>query len=725
MPLYFDQAEKCVDQTIEKVGKKLRIGTPLAAGKPNLLLNAFYQRAKKDATIELTILTALTLEKPKGKSFLEKRFMGPFADRVFGDYPDLEYELDRTQNRLPENIKVIEFYFPAGKYMNNTQAQRDYISTNYTHVYRDMLDMDVNVLAQMVCQDPENQTPGFSLSCNPDVTLDLIQEMRRQESTGKKVALLAQVNQNLPFMYGDAVVPESSFDFVFEHPDGHYKIFGPPKMSVSEADFMIGFYCSALIKDDGELQVGIGSIGDAIVYGLLLRQNDNAAYKKMADKFQLDLMFSEEIKRSGGLASFKTGLLGATEMLVDGFIHLYKAGVVKRKVYDSIPLQRLLNENKITEDINDEFFETLLKTKVITEPLTEAEFDFLQHFGIFKGPEQLKFVEGELVFSDNTKIKAQLNNPETLSAIKARALGKKLKHGTIMHGGFFLGPNDFYQSLKDLPTEERKLINMRSVRKINQLYGHEELDRMHRKNARFINTCMMMTLTGAAVSDGLEDGRVVSGVGGQYNFVSMAQELPDGRSILNLRSTRTTSKGILKSSFVTKYGHITIPRHLRDIVVSEYGIADIRGRTDEEVAKRLLNITDSRFQNQLLNELKSFGKIAADYMIPEMFRNNYPSSYAEPLKELKNQGYFPPFPFGTDLNEEEKVTGKALKYLKKETATPGKKLQTILKALLSSRERKFDPYLKRMQLDQPKDTTERLYQKLLIYGLKQTMGGSN
>ena len=68
---------------------------------------------------------------------------------------------------------------------------------------------------------------------------------------------------------------------------------------------------------------------------------------------------------------------------------------------------------------------------------------------------------------------------------------------------------------------------MRSVTSINQLYGHEEIDRLHRKNARFINTCMMMTLTGAAVSDGLEDGTVISGVGGQYNFVAMAQE-PSG-----------------------------------------------------------------------------------------------------------------------------------------------------------------------------------------------------
>ena len=96
--------------------------------------------------------TALTLERPKGASDLEKRFLGPFQERVFGDYPDLEYELARMSDSLPDNIRVIEFYFPPGKYLNNPKIQQNYISTNYTHVVRDMLDRKINVLAQLVAQ---------------------------------------------------------------------------------------------------------------------------------------------------------------------------------------------------------------------------------------------------------------------------------------------------------------------------------------------------------------------------------------------------------------------------------------------------------------------------------------------------------------------------------------------------------------------------------------------
>src|SRR5688572_4365686 len=83
------------------------------------------------------------------------------------------------------------------------------------------------------------------------------------------------------------------------------------------------------------------------------------------------------------------------------------------------------------------------------------------------------------------------------------------------------------------------------------------------RKARFINSGLKATLTGGIVSDGLENGQVISGVGGQYNFVAMAHALPDARSILTIKSTRGQG-GSMESNIVWNYGHITIPRHLRD-----------------------------------------------------------------------------------------------------------------------------------------------------------------
>ena len=54
-------------------------------------------------------------------------------------------------------------------------------------------------------------------------------------------------------------------------------------------------------------------------------------------------------------------------------------------------------------------------------------------------------------------------------------------------------------------------------------------------------------------------------------FCGHGTRAPDGHSILMMRSTRTDSRGKVKSNIVDHYGHITIPRHLRDILVTEYG----------------------------------------------------------------------------------------------------------------------------------------------------------
>src|SRR5688500_18571044 len=153
---------------------------------------------------------------------------------------------------------------------------------------------------------------------------------------------------------------------------------------------------------------------------------------------------------------------------------------------------------------------------------------------------------------------------------------------------------------------------MTRISYVNELYGQEARKRRDRRHARFLNSGIVATLLGAVASDGLEDGRVVSGVGGQYNFVAMAHELEDGRAILMIRSVRE-SGGDVSSNIRFSYGHLTLPRHLRDVIVTEYGVADLRGKDDGEVVAAMLQVADARFQDKLLEEAKHAGKIHPDY----------------------------------------------------------------------------------------------------------------
>src|SRR5262249_30325639 len=115
---------------------------------------------------------------------------------------------------------------------------------------------------------------------------------------------------------------------------------------------------------------------------------------------------------------------------------------------------------------------------------------------------------------------------------------KREVDGVLLHGAFFLGPKSFYRALRDMPPGQLARIQMMPVSCTNELYGDEDLKRRARIDARFVNNAMMATLLGAAISDGLENGQVVSGVGGQYNFVAQAFALTGARSILTVEAAR-------------------------------------------------------------------------------------------------------------------------------------------------------------------------------------------
>ena len=106
------------------------IGIPLGVGKPNPFVNTLYRRIKNDPSRRLRIITALSLERPVGHSELEAHFLEPLVERVFEDYPDLDYVKDLRGGHLPDNVEVREFFMKTGDYLGNVAAQQNYISTD-------------------------------------------------------------------------------------------------------------------------------------------------------------------------------------------------------------------------------------------------------------------------------------------------------------------------------------------------------------------------------------------------------------------------------------------------------------------------------------------------------------------------------------------------------------------------------------------------------------------
>ena len=578
-PTVFQHPNDVADAIIARVGKKITLALPLGLGKANHVANALFARAAADPSIQLRIFTALTLEKPRAKPGLERRFLAPFAERVFGGYPDLAYAVALHRGALPPNIDVDEFFFQAGTRLGVPASQQSYISANYTHALRYVLDRGVNVVGQLVAKRERDGETRFSLSCNPDLTLDLMGYRARGQCDFLSVA---QVNSELPFMPGDADVAADEFDLVLDSPQTDFALFAPPREPIDLNEYAAGLHVVRTIADGGTLQLGIGSLGDAVAQALVLRHARNAEFRNLAARLDPADTAPPGLRES---ALFAVGLHGVSEMFVEGFLDLMRAGILKREV-----------------------------------------------------------------------------------------------EGTLLQAAFFVGSRAFYCALREMPETERAKLAMKAVSFVNELYGDEESKRRSRVKGRFINHAMMATLLGAVVSDALEDGRVVSGVGGQYNFVAQAFALEDARSIIVLRATRAAGPRTT-SNIRWNYGHTTIPRHLRDIVVTEYGIADLRGKTDRDVIAAMLAITDSRFQDELLRHAKDAGKIERGYALPRACRDNTPERIARALAPAREQGLLPVFPFGTDFTATEQRLLPALQLLR--SASPLRLAELAVRGLFA------------------------------------------
>jgi acyl-CoA hydrolase len=716
MPRTFDDVAECVESTLARVGPRVVLALPLGIGKPHPLANEFYRRARRDPTITLKIFTALSLRAPQWTGELERRFLEPLVARLFGGTVPLDYVRDLHAGEVPDNVQIIEFFLDPGALLNVEHSQRHYVSTNYTDVARDVAAQGVNVIGQLIAKRGAESRAEYSLGSNPDVTVDLLRLLAPQRRQGREVVVIGEVNRQMPFMFGPAAVSADTFDYLLDHARYDYDLFAPPNQRLSTVDYAIGLYAARLVRDGGTLQIGIGELGDAVVYALQLRHRQNAEFREILHGLKATERFGASLDSIGEAAPFAAGLYACTEMFVDGFLDLYRSGVLRRRVYADLRIQRLLNAGAIGERI-DERFLAALADEDFGNPLTASDFGVLQCLGVFRS--DCRYLDGRIVNSDGQSAAAMINTAAARRELLASCTGVQLCGGTLLHAGFFLGPRGFYAALRDIPDAQRRQFSMGGVAFVNQLDGADfALKIAQRQHGRFINSSMMATLLGAAVSDGLADGRVVSGVGGQYNFVAMAHALPDARSILAVRSTREKNAAVT-SNILWNYGNTTIPRHLRDVVITEYGVADLRGLTDQDVIAALLNIADSRFQDALKCEAQAAGKLRRDYRIPDIHRNNFPRALHESFILARARGLFSEFPFGTDFTSEEIVLAKALGNLRTNTAAAWPRVKTAAQALMTrGTPAAVKPYLERMALNSPQTRQEWLWQRLLVRELR-------
>jgi hypothetical protein len=113
----------------------------------------------------------------------------------------------------------------------------------------------------------------------------------------------------------------------------------------------------------------------------------------------------------------------------------------------------------------------------------------------------------------------------------------------------------------------------------------------------------------------------------------MAHALRDGRSVLLFRATREAG-GQVRSSVLWSYGYCSIPRHLRDVAINEYGIADLRGMDDAGCVRAMLAITDATLCAGAAG-LRAARAEAAGGRGPTLRRENSPAAVARKLQPFR------------------------------------------------------------------------------------------
>jgi 4-hydroxybutyrate CoA-transferase len=183
-----------------------------------------------------------------------------------------------------------------------------------------------------------------------------------------------------------------------------------------------------------------------------------------------------------------------------------------------------------------------------------------------------------------------------LDLIEAGAVtgeAKEINQGKVV-SAFLMGTRRLYDFVDDNP-----LVEMRPVDYTNDTTVIRRFRRM-----AAVNSAIAVDLTGQVSADSIGT-RFYSGVGGQMDFIRGAALAPEGRAIIALPSTAaggTISR--ITATLAVGAGVVTSRAHVRT-VVTEYGVAELFGRSIRERASALIAIAHPDFRDELTSEARS------------------------------------------------------------------------------------------------------------------------
>lgn len=163
-----------------------------------------------------------------------------------------------------------------------------------------------------------------------------------------------------------------------------------------------------------------------------------------------------------------------------------------------------------------------------------------------------------------------------------------------------------------MPPEELAIINENPYFELYDFGYTDDLRRLiQQDNFVAVNNALSVDLTGQVCAEAL-DHRPYTGVGGQTVFMLAGAYSPGGKSVSVLPSSAVPTGGSRVSRIVPSLGAgaaVTVPRTYVDYVVTEFGIAQLKGKTLQERARALVDISHPDFRDELEQQAKELYKL--------------------------------------------------------------------------------------------------------------------
>lgn len=204
---------------VVKNGDLVAIGH--ATGEPQELIRAMVERGKELRGVRVTHMIGMSE----------------------GKYCQTDYK---------DSFEYISLFVGGAARKPIAQGVGDYIPVHFSDIPGLFLDDTLPVDVALIQVSAPDKHGFVSLGISVDYTLAIAQKAK---------IVIAQINKNMPFTYGEGIIRLSDIDYVVEH-DEPLIVLNPPVLT--EEDLAIGKNCASLINDGDTIQLGIGSLPDAI-----------------------------------------------------------------------------------------------------------------------------------------------------------------------------------------------------------------------------------------------------------------------------------------------------------------------------------------------------------------------------------------------------------------------------------------------------------------------------